>query len=65
MSMIQSISGIPVLALCLGAGLLAAGCDSSDGSRPAAANPHGTGIANCDALLTSAEAAALKVAAKL
>jgi hypothetical protein len=57
MRMIQSIPGIPILALCLGAGLLAAGCDGSDGSGPAAANPHGMGIANCDALLTSAEAA--------
>ena len=47
-------------ALSLGALLLATGCNSSDsGAGPAGGNPHGMGIANCDALLTSAEAAVI------
>ncbi len=48
-----------IYTLALGAALLASGCNSSGGTDPAATHPHGTGIANCDALLTGAEAAVI------
>jgi hypothetical protein len=44
-----------ILSLSLAAALLVAACDSGSGGDPAI--PEGSGIADCDALLTSAEAA--------
>jgi hypothetical protein len=63
MRMIKTTPKIPAfflsLSLSLGTVLLATGCDTSDGAGPAGTGPHGTGIANCDALLTREEAAVI------
>ncbi len=40
-------------------GVFLLGCDSGEGTDPATTNPHGVGVANCDALLTGAEAAVI------